>query len=435
MASKLTVDEFLAALESSGVVSREQLQQIRDSDACAETQAEQPSTLADSLVNDRTLTRWQADTLLKGNPSDVFLGKYKLLDLLGEGSMGTVYLAEHSMMRRRCALKVLPASQVGESSNLERFLREAQAVAALDHPNIVRAYDIYDESQDDQQLYYLAMEYVRGDDVQSLVSRDGPFDWIKAADVARQVADGLAHAHAANLVHRDVKPSNLLIDREGVVKILDLGLVSFFDENKQSSVTLDNSETILGTADYMSPEQALDSHGVDHRTDIYSLGCVLYFMLTGRPPFHEGPVAMRLMAHQSKQATPIRDIVPDVPPELAEVLHKMLEKDSDTRFATATEVSDALRPFGEVESETIPASSPAPTMPPKSRRRATTLLAVFSGLLVASLAIFFAVFGPDSNQSGSEEAAQNDNTIASTKSQTSPKTSSTSTAIRDADLD
>ncbi|MCH5373607.1 MAG: serine/threonine protein kinase, partial [Planctomycetes bacterium] len=300
-------------------------------------------SIAEALVDMGLLTRWQADKVLEGKHKGFFLGSYRLLRPLGKGGMGAVFLAEHEMMRRQCAIKVLPHSQIKEGSSvLKRFYVEAQAVASLDHQNIVRAYDVNREVKDGKEIHYLVMEYVEGHDLQTLVQEQGVMDYVKAAEYLRQTANGLAHAHENGLVHRDIKPANLLVDRKGVVKILDLGLARFFDDSGQASLTTAHNETVLGTADYLSPEQALNSHTVDRRTDIYSLGCTAYFMLTGHPPFPEGTVAQRLVAHQVKMPPPVTVERPDAPADLAAIIEKMMAKNADERFQDAEELSAIL---------------------------------------------------------------------------------------------
>ena len=247
--------------------------------------------------------------LLKGRHKGFFLGPYRLLDLLGKGGMGSVYVGEHLLMRRRAAVKVLPSKQISRRpSMLERFRREAQAVAALDHLNIVRAYEFNKELLDKVDVYYLAMELVQGEDLQQLVAERKAnkrfLDFFLAVDYIRQAALGLAHAHEAGLVHRDIKPANLFIDDKGVVKILDLGLVKSFEEPEDSSsLTGEHENTVLGTADYLAPEQAVSSRDVDARADIYALGYTLYYAITGHPPFPEGTIHQRIMG-ASNPATP-----------------------------------------------------------------------------------------------------------------------------------
>ena len=286
MPTTLSVDSFADLVQRSRLLSADQMQQVLQELAEEGVQVDSPEALGDALVRRELLTRWQLGYLLKGKHSGFFLGSYRFLKMLGKGGMGAVYLAQHEMMRRRCAIKVLPSKLISDSSSvLERFYLEAQAVAALDDPNVVRAYDVNKEVQGKREIHYLVMEYVDGCDLQVTVQKKGPLDYVQTADFARQAASGLAHAHESGLIHRDIKPANLLIDSKGTVKILDLGLARFFDDRLEASLTTTHNESILGTADYLSPEQALDSHNVDTRTDIYSLGCTCYFMLTGHPSF------------------------------------------------------------------------------------------------------------------------------------------------------
>jgi serine/threonine protein kinase len=295
-----------------------------------------PEPLADRLVEAGLLSRWQADKILEGRHKGFFLGKYKLLGHLGTGGMSSVYLAEHVLMARRVAIKVLPKHRIADTSYLPRFRREAQAAAALDHPHIVRAYDLDCEGN----VHYIVMEYVDGRNLQQVVDQDGPLDYVLAADFARQAALGLAHAHAAGLIHRDVKPANLLLAPGNVVKLLDLGLARFADD--QDSLTLAFDENVLGTADYLAPEQAVDSHNVDARADIYGLGCSLYFFLTGHPPFVGGTLPQRLIMHQTDEPPSIYTDRPDAPSELIAICRKMLAKRPEDRYQSATEAADAL---------------------------------------------------------------------------------------------
>ena len=222
------VDAFLDLLRRSGLVEKGRLNAVLLE--LKEHSGSEPITdtdyVADRLIQAGLITRWQADKLLDGRHKGFFLGKYKLLDHLGTGGMSSVYLAEHVLMQRRVAIKVLPKNRVEDSSYLARFHREAQAAAALDHHNIVRAYDV----DNDGDTHYLVMEYVDGRDLQRIVKEDGPLSYVAAAEYVRQAAEGLAHAHQAGLIHRDVKPANLLVDQKNVVKVLDLGLARFTDE-------------------------------------------------------------------------------------------------------------------------------------------------------------------------------------------------------------
>ncbi|MAG93559.1 MAG: hypothetical protein CMJ48_07400 [Planctomycetaceae bacterium] len=342
MAIKLTVESFVNVVRQSGLIEQDllkrTLQEFREQGVATDDSRE----IADELVRREALTGWQAEKLLQGKHRGFFLGKYRLLRLLGKGGMSSVYLAEHVLMRRRCAIKVLPSKRVTDSSYLARFHREAQAVASLDHPNIVRAYDVDQEVEKGTEIHFLVMEYVDGRNLHEMVLADGPLPYLDAAEYIRQSALGLAHAHAAGLVHRDVKPGNLLVDRARVVKILDLGLARFFDENEENPLTVAHDEKVLGTADYLAPEQALDSHKVDTRADIYSLGCTLYFMLTGHPPFTEGTLAQRLMWHQTKEPAPVTADREDVPESLLAILNRMMAKQRDDRPQTADELAEEI---------------------------------------------------------------------------------------------
>ena len=292
--------------------------------------------LAEALVKADLLTNWQAEKLLAGKHRGFILGKYKLLGQLGKGGMSTVYLAEHIMMRARRAIKVLPRDRVKDSTYLDRFELEARAAAKLDDPNIVRAYDIDHEGD----THYIVMEYVEGQDLHQLVKAKGFLKYDTAADYIAQVARGLDHAHDMGLVHRDIKPANCLLDKNGVVKLLDMGLARIIDDT--ASLTIDNNENVLGTADYLSPEQALNSHSADARADIYGLGCTLYFLLTGHPPFPEGSISERLMKHQIETAPSISKDRPDVPSTLLHICEKMMLKDPDERYQTAGDVAERL---------------------------------------------------------------------------------------------
>jgi eukaryotic-like serine/threonine-protein kinase len=343
MSMPLSVENFIAVLRKSGLVESDRLLRALNESAPPATGWETAEQISGHLIALNLITKWQAEKLLQGKHRGYFLGKYKLLSLLGKGGMSSVYLAEHLLMRRHCALKVLPAKRVDDSSYLERFHREAQAAASLDHPNIVRAYDVDHQDEGNRQIHFLVMEYVEGESLQDLVPENGLASILDAAEFARQAALGLQHAHENGMVHRDIKPGNLLVDRNGVVKILDLGLARFFrvDEGNQA-LTLRHDERVLGTADYLAPEQAIDSHRVDSRADLYSLGCTLYFMVTGKPPFNEGSLAHRLLAHQVKTPPAVESLRVDLPLSLAAIIRKMMEKKPADRFENAATIENAL---------------------------------------------------------------------------------------------
>lgn len=339
MPAPTSVNEFLDLLRKSGLLEADQFnpyfQQLKD----AGKYPSEPRRLARYLVRDGWLTFFQAEQLLLGKSRGFTLGRYDVLERLGTGGMGIVYLCRHRFMRRLVAVKVLSSLLFDDPVALERFYREAECVAALDHPNIVRAYDI----DRDGPFHFLAMEYVEGASLEKMVRGHGPTDVRWATCAIRQAAVGLQHAHEAGLVHRDIKPANLLVDKHGVVKILDLGLARFFQAEVENSPARYNQ--LLGTADYIAPEQAVSSESADIRADIYSLGATFHFLLVGRPPFDESTLARKLIAHQMLQPKPITALRPEVPADLVVVIEKMMAKDPSRRYTVPAEVIEALAPW------------------------------------------------------------------------------------------
>ena len=343
--AKISVDDFVETVKRSKLVELDQLTSaVADIRARATpAELEDADFFASALIAAGLLTRWQCDNLLKGKSRGFILGKYKLLGHLGTGGMSSVYLAQHVLLNRRVAIKVLPKSRVNDSSYLARFHLEAQAAALLDHSNIVRVYDVDQQVESDgATTHYIVMEYVEGRDLHNIVRQQGPLDYRVAAEYVAQAATGLEHAHEAGLIHRDIKPANLLVDLKGTVKVLDLGLAKLTDTDR-ASLTIAHEENVLGTADYLPPEQALNSHAVDHRADIYSLGCTLYYLLTGHAPFPEGSLSQRLLYHQTQMPASITIDRPDAPRDLVDVAVKMMQKQPAARYGRAGDVAAALR--------------------------------------------------------------------------------------------
>jgi serine/threonine protein kinase len=270
------------------------------------------------------------------------LGQYLLHKKLGAGGMGEVYLGEHTMLRRACAIKLIRPEQAGDPTTLSRFEREVQAMATLTHWNTV---EIYDYGIAEDGTFYYVMEYLPGLSLQELVERHGPLSPARAIYILRQICAGLKEAHNIGLIHRDIKPSNVILCQRGgafdVAKLLDFGLVQGFGfENASDRLTLQG--TILGSPPYMSPEQALGKGQIDARTDIYSLGGLAYFLLTGQPPFQRETAMELLMAHVHDAVPPLRDIRPEAPPDLEEIVLNCLAKKPDGRFPNIHRLDRAL---------------------------------------------------------------------------------------------
>jgi eukaryotic-like serine/threonine-protein kinase len=337
-----TPSEFLELVARSELLEQQRVQLFAEQCGRQGLRFESVRECAEALVAAELLTIFQAKLLLAGKWKNFFLGgKYKVLDHLGAGGMGTVLLCEHRHMRRRVAVKILPPDKTQTPGSLQRFVREAQAIARLDHPNIVRAHDI----DCDSGIYFLVMEYVDGASLHHLLQTRSALSSARAVNYVCQAAAGLQHAHQAGLVHRDIKPSNLLLDRMGAVKILDLGLARFSQSDEQLTQMLD-SKTVLGTADYLAPEQARDSN-VDIRADIYSLGALFYFLLLGRPPFEAGNIAQKLIAHQTTVPPSVCTYRNDVPAGVGAVIAAMLAKDRARRPQTPNDVIVRLQPWLE----------------------------------------------------------------------------------------
>ncbi|MDZ4686377.1 MAG: serine/threonine-protein kinase [Planctomycetaceae bacterium] len=312
--------------------------------------------------------------------------RYRLVELIGQGGMGVVYRAEHRLMNRSVAIKLINAQLVRHPQAVERFRREVQAAAKLSHANIVTAHD----AEQAGNAHFLVMEFVEGTDLASVIQQRGPMSLIAACDCIRQAAAGLQHAHERGMVHRDIKPHNLMISPDGQVRILDFGLANFATEialieaeAKASDTKTDFAQhlttfgSVMGTPDYIAPEQARDAHTADIRADIYSLGCTLCYLLTGKPPFDAKTVIDKLKAHVDQAPPSLDQLRPDVPRELAAVVSRMMAKNPAEWFQTPAEVVVALAPFAQVVSQ-----------PPTRIGRLVAAASLFAAALLATVVIY-----------------------------------------------
>lgn len=374
MAVKLTLKQFCQRLVESGLMTVDEVLAFR-SGYPAESRPSTADAMARELILRQKLTPFQAGALVSGRPAKLVLGNNVLLEKVGEGGMGEVFKAMHRRMRRQVCIKILRTALVNSPYAVRRFQREVQAAAQLSHPNIVTAFDADEEGG----VHFLVMEYVEGEDLGTKVVRQGP---LPVSDVVRYIAQaaiGLEYAHAKGIVHRDIKPSNLLLDTHGTLKILDMGLARIDevegvaaggllgDSGSDTGDSLTRENQIVGTVEYMSPEQADDTGRVDRRSDIYSLGCTMFRLLAGFPPYQaETPIKV-LMAHRLREIPDLRAIRPDVSLELEAIFRKMVAKSQQERYQTMGEVLRALAPLvGDVGLqvlETAGASAGASTVP------------------------------------------------------------------------
>lgn len=330
---------FLNHLLASGLMNHEQFAELRRAQADGQVPRDVQG-MARALVQSGQLTRYQAQALYQGRPKGLQFGDYLVLDRIGAGGMGQVLKAEHRRMKRVVALKVLPPRAVKDADAVRRFQREVEAAARLTHPNIVHAYDAGEQSG----VHYLVMEYVDGRDLSSRLKKQGPLSVEEAVHVTIQAARGLAYAHSKGVIHRDIKPANLLIDSEGTVKILDMGLARFDAGSTPGAVEEGLTQTgqVMGTVDYMAPEQAMNLHQADHRADIYSLGCSLYRLLTGSNVYEGATVIEKIVAHRDRSIPLLLEKRPEAPAALQTVFERMVAKQPQDRYQTCDELIAAL---------------------------------------------------------------------------------------------
>jgi len=344
-----TIDSLVDALRGRPILRPEQFDELLRRHAPATTDTQE---LARILIRLRWITIYQAKKLIAGKADELVIGQYVILDKLGEGGMGKVYRAIQLNLNRVVALKIVRGNLLKSETALKRFVREVQAAAKLNHPNIVKVFDA-DHVGD---RHFLAMEYIEGSDLSKLVRDRGPLPISTSCSYIRQTALGLQHANDRGMVHRDIKPSNLLVaindksqyTTRNVVKILDMGLAREQQDESGGepvSTELTRTGTVIGTPDFMSPEQAKNSSLVDHRSDLYSLGCTFYYLLSGEVPFPNGNPLEKLLQHQLDPPRPIALVRLDVPAEVATIVHCLLAKKPEQRFQSGVALAHALEPW------------------------------------------------------------------------------------------
>jgi serine/threonine protein kinase/CheY-like chemotaxis protein len=335
----ITRESFLDRLKESGILSDSELDRAINSASTLDSNDPSRSSLGQSLVDGGVLTGFQIDAIGRGAYAELRIGNYDVLDRLGAGGMGAVFKARHRRMKRIVALKVLSRTMAQDTTFLQRFQREVETIAQLTHPNIVMAFDA-DEAEAGP---FLVMEFVNGADLASLVQKQGPFSVSAAVDCILQAARGLEYAHRQNIIHRDIKPANLMRDVSGVVKVTDLGLARFSAlVGGGASGGITQAGGIVGTVDYMPPEQSLDPGGIDHRADIYSLGGTLHYLLFGQPPYQGQTLMATLLKHREAPIPSLCESRKDVPIELDAIFRRMEAKTPADRYQTMTEVVGAL---------------------------------------------------------------------------------------------
>jgi len=367
-----TAADLLSALRAHRQLSPEQLDSL-----ARELLPTDARAVARALVQRGWLTTYQINELFLGRGRHLLLGSYVLLELLGEGGMGQVFKARNWKLGQIVALKLIRKERLTNPDAIKRFYREIRAAAQLEHPNIVRAFD----AAEVDGTHLFVMEFAEGTDLYKVVSTQGPLDVRRACGYIRQAALGLQHAHERGLVHRDIKPHNLLLARgEGreagksdpVIKILDMGLARIDAEADDGHLsTMTQQGTVMGTPDYIAPEQCLDAHAVDIRADLYSLGCTMYFLLAGRTPFKGGTLVEKLLKHQQLPATPLGELRGDVPLAVDGLVAKLMAKRPEERYQTPAELAQALKEVLSGRMTTMPfaVAPPAPTATVVEARR------------------------------------------------------------------
>lgn len=338
----VSLEDFCRQISELSLLSESELTSARSTIKSAPSN-EATKEFARKLVRQKKMTAFQAQQLYNGNGSTLMLGNYLVLEKIGQGGMGMVFKSLHRRMDRLVAVKVLPPTMVKTASSIQRFQREVRAVAKLDHPNIVAAYDA-DESDG---THFLVMQYVDGKDLAAKVREDGRLPIMTALDYIQQAATGLAYAHGKNVIHRDIKPANLLLGGDDVVRILDLGLARIQSDASNLDDQLTQSGHIMGTVDYMAPEQALDTRNADERADIYSLGATFWYLVTAESLYPGDSFVQKLVAHQNAPLRSLSELRPDATAEIEAWLGRMVAKSPNERFQSMEEVIVSLADFAK----------------------------------------------------------------------------------------
>ncbi|MDG2130341.1 MAG: FHA domain-containing serine/threonine-protein kinase [Fuerstiella sp.] len=340
MEAPTAANEFYELLQKSELLTAGQVRKVLEQFGLDMEMP--PETIARSLVRNRVLTPFQAERLLEGRYRGFVIDGYRVREVLGVGGMGCVYIAEDRDRKRKVALKVMASHHALDPGMLARMKLEARAGMEIQHPNVIETYRIDSTGA----VNYMVLELMRGISLHELVALHGPVNWEMTCDIFLQVALGLQAAHKKGIIHRDIKPANILVDSKGVTKLLDFGLAKLENnEGDEFSLAMIFGHDCLGTPDYIAPEQAIDSNSVDHRADIYSLGCTMYVALTGRVPFPQKNNAAKLEARKTQTPRKIRSIHPEVSEDVVAIVEKMMAREPEDRFASALAVARALKPL------------------------------------------------------------------------------------------
>lgn len=345
MEAPQNADDFITLLEKSRLTSPGKI--IDTTNRFGLRDKSNPKEVAARFIKEGLITKFQAERILKGSIRGLVIDDYRVVEILGFGGMGMVYVAEEKSTNWQIALKVLSDKFRGNDATKSRFQLEAEAGMKLDHPNIVHTRAIHETEDIYGPIHYVVMDLVKGVSLLEQLLLQGALPWQQACDVVLQAAEGLQHAHDSGMVHRDVKPENLLIRSNGTVKVLDFGLAMIDDSDEEFTMAMIHGQDCLGTADYVAPEQTINSYTVDARADIYSLGCTFYAALTAKLPFPAKTNAEKIGAHRTKQPRSIRDISPNVPEKVDLIVRKMMAKRPENRISSASELVGHLKPLAE----------------------------------------------------------------------------------------